>query len=150
MFAKRLSKAATSVSAAGDVAGAGVRRHKASQTERDTVRGASREGGRYTRQRIVSMPWHSLCVSLCVSLLICSLCSSAHATATHLSLSYAPPPLLHPLPLHLVHHFPSCFCVHKTCGMTESHSVMQPQHLMPLVPPPTASLWFFGQFKQML
>lgn len=45
MFAKRLSKAATSVSAAGDVAGAGVRRHKASQTERDTVRGASRGGG---------------------------------------------------------------------------------------------------------
>lgn len=38
------------------------------------------------------MPWHSLYVSLCVSLLICSLCSSAHATATHLSLSYAPLP----------------------------------------------------------
>lgn len=42
MFAKRLSKAATSGSAAGDVAGAGVRRHKASQTERDSQ---SEKGG---------------------------------------------------------------------------------------------------------
>lgn len=151
MFAKRLSKAATSVSAAGDVAGAGVRRHKASQTERDTVRGASRGGGGEVDQ--AKNCFYALAFSMCVSLrvpfdllaLLFSTCDS-----DTLELVICPPHPTSPAPLHLVHHFPYCFCVHKSCGMTESHSVMQPQHLMPLLPPPTASLWFFGQFKQML
>lgn len=118
-----------------------TRHHNRSGTVKG--RGARRErrsrGGGAGKELFLCLGILYMC--LCVSLLICSLCSSGHATATatHLSLSSAapfgcysccsPPPAA---PLHLVHHFPSCFCVHKSCGMTESHSVMQPQHLMPL------------------
>lgn len=67
MFAKRLSKAATSVSAAGDVAGAGVRRHKASQTERDTVRkrGKQRGGGRPGKELFLCLGILYVCLSAC-------------------------------------------------------------------------------------
>lgn len=113
----------------------GVRRHKATQSERDRQREWS--GARNC--------FYALAFSICVSLrvpfdLLALLFSTCDSDTLELVICPLPslwdatptPPLPSSPPLHLVHHFPSCFCVHKSCGMTESHSVMQPQHLMPL------------------
>lgn len=65
MFAKRLSKAATSGSAAGDVAGAGVRRHKASQTERDSQSEKGEGGGRPGKELFLCLGILYVCLSAC-------------------------------------------------------------------------------------
>lgn len=88
--------------------------------------------GKRWKWSIVSMP--TGCVCMCVCLFDFLHCSSWHAsalnaTATHLSLSYASSCCCS-TSCHLLPASVSILCVRKSHGMTESHSVMRPQHLI--------------------